>query len=317
MTAATVLIPTFDHGPTIRYALETALAQTMQDFEILVVGDGAPPITREIVRDLVERDGRIRWFDNPKGPRHGEIHRHAALAEARGRVVAYLSDDDLWFPDHLETMCGLLETAELATAASVKVAVAGTLGIQAPDMSSPTHRKELLQRRRGIPLSNGGHTLAAYRRLPYGWRTTPDRFASDRYFWRQFLDGTFRSNAAAHVTVLHFGAGHRTSMTPDDRAAELAEWSTRIADPRAQAELTLAAARDLVEQVGALKTKFLQRQAVTGNADATAVRRAAKLEASLSRSERSDGVAGQGIASSSSSQRQPSSSAGSQYRVTE
>ena len=40
-------------------------------------------------------------FDFPKGDRHGEAHRHAALAEARGELVAHICDDDLWFPEHL------------------------------------------------------------------------------------------------------------------------------------------------------------------------------------------------------------------------
>src|SRR5256885_893248 len=88
---ATILIPTFDHGPMIRSPLESALAQTAGNTEIFVVGDGAPDVTRDVVGELAERDPRIRFFDNPKGPRHGEIHRHAALAEARGRIVLYLS----------------------------------------------------------------------------------------------------------------------------------------------------------------------------------------------------------------------------------
>lgn len=44
--AATVVIPTQDHGPTLRYAVQGALAQTVEDLEILVVGDGAPDVTR-------------------------------------------------------------------------------------------------------------------------------------------------------------------------------------------------------------------------------------------------------------------------------
>jgi GalNAc5-diNAcBac-PP-undecaprenol beta-1,3-glucosyltransferase len=306
MTEATVLVPTYDHGPTIRHALESALAQTMQDFELLVVGDGAPPATGEIVRELAERDPRVRWLDNPKGPRHGELHRHAALAEARGRVVAYLSDDDLWFPDHLETVCGLLETSDLATAASIKVDIEGGLGINAPDMSNEAHRKELLRRRRAIPLSNGSHTLAAYRRLPRGWSTTPERFSSDRYFWRQFLERGFSASAASHVTVLHFGARHRESMTSEERAAELAGWSGRLCDPRAQAELTFAVATQALDLVGQLRAKYVRQV----SAATTASRTAFSEPARSSRSESSDGAAGQGI--SASSQRQPSSSAGSQ-----
>jgi glycosyltransferase involved in cell wall biosynthesis len=144
---ATVLLPTFDHGPMIRFPLESALAQTARNIEIFVVGDGVPDVTREVVGELTERDPRIRFFDNPKGPRHGEVHRHAALAEAGGRVVLYLSDDDLWFPDHVATMLRVLDGADVATAVSLRIvpgknprmtsSTSGSLG-RGPGSPAPT-----------------------------------------------------------------------------------------------------------------------------------------------------------------------------------
>src|SRR5262249_18307632 len=108
MPEATVLIPTHDHGPTLLRAARSALAQSVEELELFIVGHGAPDVAREVVAELMAEDRRVRFFDNPKGPRHGEILRHAALAHARGRIVCYLSDDDLWLPDHLATMGRLL-----------------------------------------------------------------------------------------------------------------------------------------------------------------------------------------------------------------
>src|SRR5688572_27963864 len=56
--AATILIPTFDHGPLVRLALESALAQTVAEIEVFVVGDGVPDVTREIVGEIAEGDPR-------------------------------------------------------------------------------------------------------------------------------------------------------------------------------------------------------------------------------------------------------------------
>ncbi len=64
--AATVVIPTYDHGPTLRYAVQSALAQTVADLEVLVVGDGVPDVTRELMAELTAADPRVRWFDNAK-----------------------------------------------------------------------------------------------------------------------------------------------------------------------------------------------------------------------------------------------------------
>ena len=109
--SATVLIPTHNHGPTLRYAAQSALAQNIRDLEVFIVGDGMTEETKRVAVEIQCSDARVRLFDHPKGPRHGEIYRDAALREARGRIVCYLSDDDLWLPLHVETMVALLANA--------------------------------------------------------------------------------------------------------------------------------------------------------------------------------------------------------------
>ena len=81
--------------------------------EVLVVGDGVEDSTREVVASH-SGDARVRFFDFPKGPRNGEAYRHEVLAEARGRIVTYLCDDDLLLRDHVATMLGLLAVADFA-----------------------------------------------------------------------------------------------------------------------------------------------------------------------------------------------------------
>ena len=63
---ATVLVPTHDHTHLIGYALRCIQEQRFKDFQLFVVGDGAPPATREIVEQLGRSDRRIRYFDFPK-----------------------------------------------------------------------------------------------------------------------------------------------------------------------------------------------------------------------------------------------------------
>src|SRR5262245_53977918 len=104
MPRATVLIPTFDHADTILRAIASVRQQSEPDFELFVVGDGAPQRTRDIMAGLCAEDRRIRFFDNTKGEANGERHRHAALQQAQGEIVCYLGDDDLWLPHHLAVM---------------------------------------------------------------------------------------------------------------------------------------------------------------------------------------------------------------------
>jgi GalNAc5-diNAcBac-PP-undecaprenol beta-1,3-glucosyltransferase len=234
---ATVIVPTHDHGPTLRPAVESALAQTVKDIEIFVIGDGVPDITREIVGELARADERVRFFDHPKGPRHGEIYRHEALENARGRIVCYLSDDDLWFSDHVETVSRLLADADFAGALAAHFTEDGELLSWPADLALQEFRERMLSGRTNyVPLSCAAHTLTAYRRLPEGWSTTPGGVHTDLYMWCKFLrESDVRLRSTTRPTVLHFPSTHRTTWTAEERIAELERWATRLADP-AEAE---------------------------------------------------------------------------------
>jgi GalNAc5-diNAcBac-PP-undecaprenol beta-1,3-glucosyltransferase len=246
---ATVLIPTFDHGPTLLRSVPSALRQTVEDLEVFVVGDGAPDVTREVMADLVRSDDRVRFFDNPKGPRHGEVLRHAAIQEARGRVVCYLSDDDLWAPDHVETLSACLEEADLAHSLVAAVLPDQTWLLGRIDLSLEWYRHQLLAGIGHLPLSTVGHTLEAYRRLSHGWRTTPPGIATDVYMWRQFLaDPACRASSAYRLTVYNFASAERPDWSIEERVEELDRWIAAMAEPgwqeRALADLLSETSRD-------------------------------------------------------------------------
>src|SRR5688572_9703444 len=84
MVSASVLIPTHEHAETLAHAVASVQAQGRDDIEILIVGDGVDDALRSEVRRLQAEDGRIRFFDLPKGPHHGEVNRDWVLRQARG-----------------------------------------------------------------------------------------------------------------------------------------------------------------------------------------------------------------------------------------
>jgi Glycosyl transferase family 2 len=236
---ATVLIPTFNHCETLRYSLQSVQAQTLQDFEIFVVGDGAPEATRDLVADFARSEPRLRFFGFPKGERHGETHRHRVLEHAKGRCVCYLCDDDLWLPSHLEQITGMLQRSHLANTAELRIDPSGEAVLSAFDFSSPKDRVLLETNTSGFGLSNAGHTLEAYRQLPHGWRTTPEGIRTPTYMWLQFLEQPLcRAESAARPTALRFPAGFWDPIEfREHRLQTLAKWLRDATSPGGEAKI--------------------------------------------------------------------------------
>lgn len=109
-----VVIPTYNRPELLcERSIPSALAQTHQNIEIVVVGDGSPPEVGEALAFLDEP--RIRYFNlSVQGPYSDEPERawlavgtpayNRAIAEARGRWLAPLDDDDTFTPDHIERL---------------------------------------------------------------------------------------------------------------------------------------------------------------------------------------------------------------------
>jgi glycosyltransferase involved in cell wall biosynthesis len=83
-----VIIPTsIDRGFILPHSIGSVLNQTVQDFEILIVGDGVNNSTKEVIHELIAKDSRIKFFDFPKHPRRGEENRHKVLMF--GSLITY------------------------------------------------------------------------------------------------------------------------------------------------------------------------------------------------------------------------------------
>lgn len=252
--AATVVIPTHDHANLLPIAVNSVLAQTVSDIEVFVIGDGVSDDTRQAVETLQGRDSRIRFFDHPKSPRTGEPYRHLALIEARGDIVCYQADDDLWLPDHLEELQRLLRDADFAHTLPVQVLPDGALHSYTVDLSLAADRELTLAGTNRVPLGATGHTLDAYRRLPFGWRTTPAGIPTDLYMWQQFLSQPWcRFASGMRPTTLHFASPFRREWTAVARFTELERWSQNLNASAGRDEFQRAVldsvARDRARQV--------------------------------------------------------------------
>ena len=102
-----VILTLYNRTEYLTGALQSALAQTMTDFEIIVADDSGTGIAGSICESF-RTTGKVRHLANPKNLGIA-LSLRAALAVARGEYFAILNDDDLWEPGFLATLVPPLE----------------------------------------------------------------------------------------------------------------------------------------------------------------------------------------------------------------
>lgn len=94
-----IIIPTFNCLPFLDPALSSVRMQGLQDIEIIVIDDGSSDGSRDWLRAEAARDPRLILVESDRaGP---SAARNKALGVARGRFIALLDADDLWWPGKL------------------------------------------------------------------------------------------------------------------------------------------------------------------------------------------------------------------------
>ena len=99
MSEVSVVIPTFGRPQLVTRAVQSVLAQTMRDLEVIVVIDGDDPATVSALAAI--DDDRLRSIVRREKGGAG-VARDAGAAASAGRWVAFLDDDDEWLPEKLE-----------------------------------------------------------------------------------------------------------------------------------------------------------------------------------------------------------------------
>src|SRR5215207_21484 len=100
-----VIVPTFKQARFLRRAIDSLLAQSWSDWELIVVDDGSPDNTQAVLAPFLD-DPRMRClrFDANQGLGRSL---NAGLDASSGPLIAYLPSDDVWYRDHLTSMVDL------------------------------------------------------------------------------------------------------------------------------------------------------------------------------------------------------------------
>ncbi len=102
-----IIMPSYNTAEYISESINSVIAQTYKNWELIIVDDCSTDNTDEAVSVFLN-DTRIHYLKNEKNS-GAALSRNRALREAKGRWIAFLDSDDLWLPEKLEKQIKFME----------------------------------------------------------------------------------------------------------------------------------------------------------------------------------------------------------------
>jgi len=254
-----VVCAAYNRGPAIRTTIDSVLAQTITDLELIVVSDGSTDETDATVRSASRQDHRVRLI-SMEHVGHPSRAMNVGIAAASGEVIAYIDHDDLWTRDHLATVLDALAGgADVVATGSTWIDPNGQVVSVRPAAAMFWHH-EIQVLNPVFENSQAAHVAGWVERVG-PWRESPHGL-EDWDMWLRFADAGARFQTVQLRTVLKtMATNNRHRRLPKAHALELANFpdapSARRAidamrEPAAAAELLAAGEADSVDWYGRL-----------------------------------------------------------------
>lgn len=108
----TAVIPTYKRPNQLKRAIDSCLSQTYSNIEIIVVDDNSPETeyreTTEKVRHLYNNNKKVKYIQHDKN-RNGSAARNTGLANAIGKHITFVDDDDILYQEKLSKQVAILD----------------------------------------------------------------------------------------------------------------------------------------------------------------------------------------------------------------
>jgi len=103
-----VIIPAYNRSSTIARSVQSALTQTFQDLEVIVVDDGSSDAMRDIVQTIPDERLRLIYHATNLG---AAAARNTGMKASQAKYIAWLDSDDEWLPEKLQTQLDAFQHA--------------------------------------------------------------------------------------------------------------------------------------------------------------------------------------------------------------
>ncbi len=106
MPTVSIIIPTYNGAHYIEETIESVLAQTYKDYEIIIIDDGSTDNTNKV---LGKYKNKIKYFYQKHSGGYLAKVRNFAISNSEGKYIAFLDNDDLWLKEKLEIQTTYME----------------------------------------------------------------------------------------------------------------------------------------------------------------------------------------------------------------
>lgn len=153
-----IIIPCYNSEKYLRACMDSVLAQTFEDFEVLLIDDGSKDGTLALAREIASQDARVRVLAKENGG--VAAARNLGLDHAKGEWVTFVDSDDLLPPDALEMLLsGANEDVDMVVCAHETFDENGTIETVVPDSDWPQKQGEARKRAICLRLIEGDCVL--------------------------------------------------------------------------------------------------------------------------------------------------------------
>ena len=132
-----IITPSYNTARFIGETIQSVINQTYTNWEMIIVDDCSTDNTDEVVKPYLV-DARIRYLKNPKNS-GAAVSRNYALREAKGRWIAFLDSDDLWYPEKLEKQIAFMKKNNYAFTCTARESMREDGTLMKRYVGSPKH----------------------------------------------------------------------------------------------------------------------------------------------------------------------------------
>ncbi|MFL5885217.1 MAG: glycosyltransferase [Thermoleophilaceae bacterium] len=222
---ATFLMSTYNAGPYLRPALDSILAQTVEDWRLIAVDDGSSDGTRDVLAEYGSNDTRVRveLFEQNRGQTAALNH---GLSLVETEWVARLDQDDLAAPERVERQLAYLEAHPDVVAVGSWCDYVDDSGHKIGEFHPPSEPDEVLRqlysRLEHNPLAHSAMTYRADDARAVGGYPTDLSYAQDTALWLLLAARGRIANVPEPLVRIRTHSG-QTSVNPDTNRRQMSE----------------------------------------------------------------------------------------------